>query len=398
MVCHTWHSTLAPVVWRDFSWYSPAYHKRNPDHAQILTNARHIQTLAIHSPAGPTSLLPTMASHLTRLTTIWLPFLSSEVLQVIQHCRETLVDVGLLKMDGPSGQIFNPTSSEVIAFWDLLAACPRLTSLALPDAISSSKPNSSTLFIRLCQQLTALSLGILRPGTLPPTSGYPSSGFPQMRDLSVHTTIPETNLVFIAQLFARCPQTTRLRWQAGNYRRYDMEYAKAIRAALEPLVLDQLEEMIFDMDIVQDATVAQCLLPKMPRLHSLSLDGRTYAHECHAAVLAPARASLIVEPDRRAGPERLLPGVEPHGPRDPDHLHGAHLVQGSPARALFHGGRGLKAPVAGDSDPPASTGSGAPAAKAVGVPEPGKVQDLDGHHGLDGRTRGQSGYGEPDLL
>ncbi|KAG0038443.1 hypothetical protein BGZ82_000197 [Podila clonocystis] len=300
LVCHTWHSTLAPVIWRDFSWYSPAYHKRNPDDAQVLNNARHIQTLTIHSPAGSTTPLLSMAPHLTRLTSIWLRFLSSEVLQVIQYCREMLVGVGLVKMDGPSGQIFSHTSSEVITFWGLIAACPRLTSLDLQDAISSSKPNSSALFIKLCQQLTTLNLGILRPGTLPPTSGYPPSGFPRMRDLSVHTTIPATNLVFITHLFARCARVTRLRWKAGNYRRYDMEFAKAIRAALEPLVLDQLEELVFDMDIVQDATVAQCLLPKMPRLRSLSLDGRTYAQECHTALLlAPTctRASQIVELD-----------------------------------------------------------------------------------------------------
>ncbi|KAF9307194.1 hypothetical protein BGZ74_009900 [Mortierella antarctica] len=268
MVCHTWHLILVPVAWRDFSWYSRVYRKRNPNEAQILNNARHIQTLTFH------------------------------VLQVIQLCRETLVGVGLVKMDGLSGQIFNRTSSEVIAFWDLIAACPRLTSLSLRDAISSSQPNSSDLFIKLCQQLTTLHLGILRPGTLPPTSGYPSSGFPRMRDLSVHTTIPEINLVFITHLFPRCAQATRLRWMARYHRRHDREYANAIRAALEPLVLDQLEELIFDMDLVQDATVAR-LLPKMPRLRSLSLDGPTYGYECHTAlVLAPAtRTSQIVELD-----------------------------------------------------------------------------------------------------
>ncbi|KAG0361863.1 hypothetical protein BG005_007213 [Podila minutissima] len=264
MVCRTWHLILVPVAWRDFSWYSCVYRKRNPNEAQILNNARHIQTLTFH------------------------------VLQVIQLCRETLVGVGLVKMDGRSGQIFNHTSSEVIAFWDLIAVCPRLTSLSLQDAISSSQPNSSDLFIKLCQQLTTLHLGILRPGTLPPTSGYPSSGFPRMRDLSVHTTIPEINLVFIAHLFPRCAQATRLRWMAGYHRGHDREYANAIRAALEPLVLDQQEELIFDMD----ATVAR-LLPKMPRLRSLSLDGRTYGYECHTAlVLAPTtRTSQIVELD-----------------------------------------------------------------------------------------------------
>ncbi|KAG0094165.1 hypothetical protein BGZ92_006389 [Podila epicladia] len=258
MVCHTWHSTLVPIAWREFSWYSPAYRKRNPDDAQILKNTRHIQALTIHSPAGPTTPLLSMASHLTRLTSIRLPFLSSDVLQVIQLCRETLVGVGLVKMDGPSGQIFNHTSSE---------------------------------------QLTTLHLGILRPGTLPPISGYPPSGFPRMRHLSVHTTIPEVNLVLIAHLFARCAQATRLKWQAGYHRLHDREYAKAIRDALEPLILDQLEELTFDMDLVQDATVAR-MLPKMPRLRSLSLEGRTYAYECHTAlVLAPTRTSQIVELD-----------------------------------------------------------------------------------------------------
>lgn len=212
LVCRTWHSTLTPFLWRDFSWYSPAYHKRNPADTQILTNARHIQTLTIRTPAGPTPPLLSMPSHLIRLTSLHLPFLSSEVLQAIQHCREMLVAVALATMDGSSGQIFTPASSEVIAFWDLIAACPRLTSLELPDTISSSHPTAPSLFIKVLQQLTTLNLGLLRPGTLLPPpihDGYPAEGFP-IRNLTVNITLLETNLLFITELFARCHGLARL--------------------------------------------------------------------------------------------------------------------------------------------------------------------------------------------
>ncbi|KAF9325883.1 hypothetical protein BG006_010642 [Podila minutissima] len=310
-----------------------------------------------------------MTPHLTRLTSIWLPFLSSEVLQVIQLCRETLVGVGLVKMEGLSGQIFNHASSEVIAFWDLIAAPPRLTSLSLRDAISSSQPNSSDLFIKLCQQLTTF-----RPGTLPPTSGCPSSGFPRMRDLSVHTTIPEINLAFIAHLLPRCAQATQLRWMAGYHRLHDREYANAIRAALESLILNQLEELIFDMDLVQDATVAHLLL-KMPRLRSLSLDGRTYGYECHTAlVLAPTtRTSQIVELD----------------------LSGCFLVSSRMIQEILTTCTEL---VAGNAGPPAGAGPGALASGAVGVSTVREVQDLDGRLGLYGQAPGEPGCGESDLL
>lgn len=78
-----------------------------------------------------------------------------------------------------------------------------------------------------------------------------------------------------------------------------MEYVTAIRSALEPLVLDQMEELVFDTDLVQDATLARTLLPRMPRLRRLDLDGITYAQECHKVILGrhamhnPRGASLV---------------------------------------------------------------------------------------------------------
>lgn len=219
--------SAAPLLWHDFSWYSPAYHNRNPDNAQILTNARHNQTLTIQIPAGPTPPLLSMSSLLTRLTSLHLPYLSSEVLHAIQHYREMLVTVALRARSSL------PPSSEVIAFWDLIAACPRLTSLELPDAISSSEPNGARL---IHQGLAATHypqprhLATREPCHLP--LGIPWTGFP-MRDLTVHT-LPETNLLFITELFARCPGLAWLQWKAGHYHRYmyDME-------------LRQVEELVF---------------------------------------------------------------------------------------------------------------------------------------------------------
>lgn len=75
---------------------------------------------------------------------------------------------------------------------------------------------------------------------------------------------------------------------------YDMEYAKAIRSALEPLVLDQVQELVFEMELVQDATVARALLPRMPRLRRLDLNGRTYAHTSATRRSCPKRRSTLL--------------------------------------------------------------------------------------------------------
>lgn len=117
LVSRTWHSTLTPLLWREFSWYSPRLPQQKP---RRRSDPHQRQTLAIQTPAGPTPPLLSMPSHLTRLTSLHLPFLSSEVLHAIQHCCEMFVVVALDRMDGPSGQIFTTTSSEVIAFWDLV--------------------------------------------------------------------------------------------------------------------------------------------------------------------------------------------------------------------------------------------------------------------------------------